>query len=1221
MIKAFLNHRAGKARLSYPDFDEEFTWTPYGPPRALLHELAVLHNSSEETYLWVEGDFDWERRTSEVFSSYPVPLGLDRNVRVLRLRGQAQLEACLIADVRPLRVTILAHSTVPGRGTIDGHEAAVQALASELRALECQGRAFVQVVSLNAQPFDDWVASLRGATIDLLVYVGHCESNASGSPRIVVGRSSSDYLRPLSDVLGEIEAALAGSLPGVFLAACDSARAYEYVSTPAIAGLEGPIAGDHYVALCGELGRAVAGGERFSRACQRAWLAASSTGHSTGVGGWGGALRIALCAQDDRLVHSGEEIALECYRKCVEQKFNQLPGPGGVVPADDVYEELPLLLQDEDDSTERRANDRRRAAPNPHEGWTRFIQGGQHRRVWLRDVIRTRGGLVIKADPGAGKTTLLRQTTRCLLQQRGEVALYIHLGRAVAARDLIDAACLEADLHGSSDWSPALDGFLRNAIERAREEGRLTLLLDGVDEVAIGPLGTLSGWLGTYLDRSRTRFVIGTRPSGDVAILQNQLPPCQTAYLAVLHTRQIRKAAQAWRVAFKGSAGVDDLLPLWRAGSATWQLAHNPFMLRGMCSLAPDSRHGSISTLQELVVALVQHMMAQASARVAPVGIVSGASVRGALYALLELVVEEMAEEASSIVDISLTSASERYLEVARASGQPLAVLFDWLRSSGILVCFGNDRWGFVHRVFEEYFVGRWIAQTHGKTFADLEHWIRRHAIDPERQWCRRELFEALRWMGPFLTPEVMHDLTTWLIRHDTVLFDGTILAARTVALATDRAFRFCTPLVDRRIADLLRFFGHVLENVLRPWPGGLKSYVTRRSALGLGGAPWQFLGDQLLGEQGGRAAEIVAALGARECIPNAEELIELRRGIAPVVHALGEMGATESIPWIGSLIEYGNIDVRVEVVTALGRLGAVEYVDAIVAALNSHSHRLSEAAAHALVDLDARSAVPELVALLQYGRKPHARASALWALASLADPDAAALIASLVRDDDLKNARFSPVDALVMLRALEWIPTIVAAVSSHNFNVCADALRALAALHVTEHVSTIRGFLGRGRSERSAIRSEAIRALAELRAKEAIPDIVACMHREEPDHEVIRALGCLKAREHASLIRSFLHHGDPHVRVAAVEAIGELGATECIEELAIILQAQQTTGFLFVATVNSIRQLGAPDTAAYIKVRALSRGVLHYTSEEIDALRPWGWILRVPLEANEGGS
>ena len=263
---------------------------------------------------------------------------------------------------------------------------------------------------------------------------------------------------------------------------------------------------------------------------------------------------------------------------------------------------------------------------------------------------------------------------------------------------------------------------------------------------------------------------------------------------------------------------------------------------------------------------------------------------------------------------------------------------------------------------------------------------------------------------------------------------------------------------------------------------------------------------------------------------------------------------------------------------TAAATLGVLGHTEAIPDILKLIDEAADERFFDALASLKAKK---ELIALLGH-RDAEVRGAALLQLARPDWPDVAPHVVKLLKDP-VVLVRAKAARAAGAFQAKEAIPLIVPLLKEENFDAPYDALIALAELGASEAIPDIVKVLDRP----GQIRGEAAVALGRLGAKEAIPKILP--HLNDPDgnaqmriahalaglgakeaipglvemtrneNYILRqtGLGCLvtlMGKEAAPHIRRLLT--DPNDRVAndALEAAVNLGARELLPDVLALL-------------------------------------------------------------------
>ena len=333
---------------------------------------------------------------------------------------------------------------------------------------------------------------------------------------------------------------------------------------------------------------------------------------------------------------------------------------------------------------------------------------------------------MLVGEPGAGKTTLLRQFVEDLAQREAEgrglprwTPLYVRLPR------LAESAAFEKSLDA---WDKLAD-FLQSGrsrsparirrLEEEREEGRLLILLDGLDEIGSGPERSrylrpaVTDWIdelqdglprGVPEDGARPGLVVTTRPIpahglGDPfreARLLRLGPEQQRAFL-VDYFRERKKPS--------GTRPPGDWVP-WLAEHGFEYLAGNPlwltfaaFLIERGSDLDPRRHAFYAELIQRLLEGEHDDPPRPVSDRIAAQAalqeLASAMSRKNAERWNLAQMEDHLDEHPPrKLVDRGWTGARQRELLVQVQD------------RSGILGPYDDERWRFLHRTLQEALTG-----------------------------------------------------------------------------------------------------------------------------------------------------------------------------------------------------------------------------------------------------------------------------------------------------------------------------------------------------------------------------------------------------------------------------------------------------------------------------------------------------------------------------------
>lgn len=334
------------------------------------------------------------------------------------------------------------------------------------------------------------------------------------------------------------------------------------------------------------------------------------------------------------------------------------------------------------------------------------------------------------------------------------------------------------------------------------------------------------------------------------------------------------------------------------------------------------------------------------------------------------------------------------------------------------------------------------------------------------------------------------------------------------------------------------------------------------------------------------------------------------------IVAALARLGDPRSVVPLVGKVQDSAPDVREAVVRALGDLGDPRASPALVLALRDQNNDVRRDALTALGRLRASDAV-DAIAPFAADRAPALRLAALAALGRIATPDALrVLVQALGTNEDAAGAlERTPVrEALVaagpaavfLLHAVlagspspaaaagaAWVLGEVHATTEAGAIVAAmrrgvlptaAALHALAGAGTAAEVPVVLEFVA---DASPAVRDEAIGAATALLDPQhpdgrAVEPLAAALRDGRPSSaqraRMVTLLGRTGAPRAAPLLIELSHANDPTLRLAALDALGMLGATEQATTDDALLDAMASAdGVVRLHAATALAEAGGP--------------------------------------------
>jgi HEAT repeat protein len=298
--------------------------------------------------------------------------------------------------------------------------------------------------------------------------------------------------------------------------------------------------------------------------------------------------------------------------------------------------------------------------------------------------------------------------------------------------------------------------------------------------------------------------------------------------------------------------------------------------------------------------------------------------------------------------------------------------------------------------------------------------------------------------------------------------------------------------------------------------------------------------------------------------------------------------------------------DVRMVAIHTLGELKNPVATEPLRSIANAKDPREARCAINALGRLGDKSAVPDLLALLEKGgdlakpagaalskladnshlealaalaRKPAAGTAeaAIGAIGGVGTTEAVAVLADLSTKGP-ENSRKEALKALGRIDNPAALAALNSALADSQAAIRAQAIDAIAAMAMPERTGALLAALG---SPHVNVREKAIKALAERKAAGAIPNIVAALKDENKEvrAEAAGALGEFADKSVVSALEGALSDKESAVRSRAASALGQIGHAGAIAPLrAALKDADDSVRREVVDALKAIKDPAAVD-------------------------------------------
>ncbi len=382
----------------------------------------------------------------------------------------------------------------------------------------------------------------------------------------------------------------------------------------------------------------------------------------------------------------------------------------------------------------------------------------------IERLFRRTSHLLVEGDPGSGKTTTLQNLALRLVRahRAPDAARELGLGERPPLPVFVPLRRLRTPLRQLSPaglqgaTAEVLVGYLREMLLGpaggsewllpALKQGRLVLLLDGLDEVPEVPLRRAVARIvrAFALKYPGCRYVLSSRPSGLDATVRRSLDRLITCVVQPLDASQIECFVGAWFDALvtapaQAQSKTRGLLETLRRQPKTAELARTPILLTAMIVVHQTRR------LPERRAELYEHCVRALCGRWDEIKDEEGKLLCGPLsveakVGLFEEIarrIHEQGEESTSLELAPLAAILRTELATVPAFANRQSELRDTstckllveeiTARSGLLLREGDIAYRFRHLSFQEFLTARWVCDRED----DPDRYLAPHLADP----------------------------------------------------------------------------------------------------------------------------------------------------------------------------------------------------------------------------------------------------------------------------------------------------------------------------------------------------------------------------------------------------------------------------------------------------------------------------------------------------------
>jgi HEAT repeat protein len=315
-------------------------------------------------------------------------------------------------------------------------------------------------------------------------------------------------------------------------------------------------------------------------------------------------------------------------------------------------------------------------------------------------------------------------------------------------------------------------------------------------------------------------------------------------------------------------------------------------------------------------------------------------------------------------------------------------------------------------------------------------------------------------------------------------------------------------------------------------------------------------------------------------------------------VVALGRVGSPRATGALVSMLEDSG-DLLVAVTGALARIGDKAAFEPLLGLLGHPDASVRQSAIGALNSM-GHPQLPSRVAALLCDSDPRMRESAVRIAGYFGYPETVDALFQCAADDD-EIVRRAALEHLPFLEDARVLPALVSALERDAPRARASAARALGRVDAPDATAALTAALTDGDSW---VRYFAVRSLGEQHASGAIASLVDLAERDPAAHVRIAALdilGALGATEATLVLKALADDGDPQVAAAALGALGAIAHGDGLQPLLDALRAESPARRQ--AAIAALALHGSQDAVASLEWAAAADADATVVRDSIEAL------------------